>query len=1010
MSRSVVVIGSGLGGLTCAAMLARSGYRVTVLEQQSQIGGCLQCFTRHGARFETGMHFVGSADEGQVFANYLHFLGIREKVPLSRLDTRAYEVVSLQGERFAFANGREAMTEQLSERFPHQREQLRRYWQLVDEVVQLTPYYRLQPYNPSALPVSSRLFTTSVNEVLAQCISDPLLQEVLAGNAALYAGQKDCTPFSTHAFIADFYNRSAFRVVGGSDAIAKALAEEILAHGGAVLTKQQVLKIKCKNGKMAAVETAAGSQFAADLFVSDIHPSLLLPLFEEKAAWQQTFRNRIARMYNTTSVFSLFLRFKENSLPYRNGNFYGFRCGSPWEMLPCPEAEWPKGYLFMPHCMRDRQPFAESGVVLAYMSIEELRRWEGTRSGQRGEAYEAFKKRKAERLLAALAEDFPELPSAIASYETATPLTYRDYTGTPEGAMYGLAKDVNLGMGGRISWRTKLPNLFLVGQNTNAHGALGVMVGSLNVALHLLGIQEVNRRMLAAQGHRLEPQPAVASEKTADTLVMGGGLGGLMTAALLAKSGQKVMVLEKNAVIGGGLQCFRRGEALFPTGMHVFGGFQPGGQIHRLCAYLGILDQLDIRYTDEEAFDEVLDLRSGERFCFPKGRKAYTDYLCWLYPHESEGIHAYVEAMYRLSEEEDLFYLREKEEGHLVHSEEFFLPVDQFISHYIRDERLRALLSYTSPLYAAVEGETPAYIHALINISHINGSAYFARGSQQLADRLADIVRAQGGSVLAREEVTRVEVENHRVRCVRTGSGRQYRAENYISDLHPQLLLGMISEGAFPASFRQRIGAVRETYSAFKVYISFKPNSYRHVNHPVYCSKGGPTWRHVSAAPEVWPQGLMCMTYPDAEGRYARTMVVIAVMSYEWVRPWEDTFTGHRGAAYADWKERQTQKVLAFLEEAFPGIGGCIACRESSSPLTIRDYTGNKEGSLYGLHRDGNHILQSQLFVNTKVGNLFLTGQNTNLHGMCGVALTAIATSCTLLGNTRLITQISQEK
>ena len=128
------------------------------------------------------------------------------------------------------------------------------------------------------------------------------------------------------------------------------------------------------------------------------------------------------------------------------------------------------------------------------------------------------------------------------------------------------------------------------------------------------------------------------------------------------------------------------------------------------------------------------------------------------------------------------------------------------------------------------------------------------------------------------------------------------------------------------------------------------------------------------------------------------------------MRPWEETSAGHRGAAYADWKERQTQKVLAFLEEAFPGIGSCIACRESSSPLTIRDYTGNKEGSLYGLHRDGNHILQSQLFVNTKVGNLFLTGQNTNLHGMCGVALTAIATSCALLGNTSLITRISQEK
>lgn len=70
-----VVIGSGLGGLSCGAVLSSNGYDVTVLEQQSQIGGCLQCFNRRGIKFETGMHFIGSADHGQVLDRLLRFFG-----------------------------------------------------------------------------------------------------------------------------------------------------------------------------------------------------------------------------------------------------------------------------------------------------------------------------------------------------------------------------------------------------------------------------------------------------------------------------------------------------------------------------------------------------------------------------------------------------------------------------------------------------------------------------------------------------------------------------------------------------------------------------------------------------------------------------------------------------------------------------------------------------------------------------------------------------------------------
>ncbi len=81
-------------------------------------------------------------------------------------------------------------------------------------------------------------------------------------------------------------------------------------------------------------------------------------------------------------------------------------------------------------------------------------------------------------------------------------------------------------------------------------------------------------------------------------IIIGGGIGGLFTGALLAKNGLRVTLLEKNAIIGGGLQCFSRGGKLYETGMHVMGGFGPTGTLTRICRYLGIMDSLDIHHID----------------------------------------------------------------------------------------------------------------------------------------------------------------------------------------------------------------------------------------------------------------------------------------------------------------------------------------------------------------------------------------------------------------------------
>ena len=481
--QKVVIIGSGLGGLSCGLILSRNGYDVTVLEQGSQVGGCLQCFHRQGVKFETGMHFIGSADEGQVLNRLLHYLGVMDDIRLSRLDSEGYNVISLDGERFRFANGREAFIETLSKDFPHQRDQMSRYFDLVEMVAGASSLHTLRKADSDATPLHTEFQLRSMNDVISEVVSDELLRHVLVGDLPLYAAEYDKTPFSTHAFITDFYNQSAFRVVGGSDLIAASLVKSIQQNGGRVLCRQQVRKIVCNERKAIGVET--DRFYPADVVIAAIHPARVIELCDSPLL-RSAYRQRILALPETVGGFAVYLRFKPESLPYMNYNFYGYRQRSPWGCEQYTSADWPKGYLYMHFCQEAHQRWAESGVILSYMHFSEVEQWKGTPIGHRGEAYEQMKRERGERLIDAVCKDFPGLRDTIAGYETSTPLTYLDYTGTERGSMYGVARDISLGPAGRVQHRTKIPNLLLAGQNVNSHGILGVLVGTIVTCSELL--------------------------------------------------------------------------------------------------------------------------------------------------------------------------------------------------------------------------------------------------------------------------------------------------------------------------------------------------------------------------------------------------------------------------------------------------------------------------------------------------------------------------------------------
>ena len=493
-------------------------------------------------------------------------------------------------------------------------------------------------------------------------------------------------------------------------------------------------------------------------------------------------------------------------------------------------------------------------------------------------------------------------------------------------------------------------------------------------------------------------------------VIIGAGLGGLFTGAMLAKEGFQVTVLEKNAMIGGGLQTFTRFGEHFDTGMHVIGGMQPGGNVWKICRYLGIVDRVKIRDVDDDCTDRLYFAEDHSSFTIAKGRDGFVRSLAAQFPAEGEHIRQYVDAVFAMADKVDLFNLRPSA-GQLslfAESGDFLLAADEFIARFTDDLRLRSVLAYMNPLYGGRAHETPAYIHAIISTLYINGASRFVDGSSHFADLLAGVITDHGGQVLPHDGVEWVEVQDRRVQYVRTRSGHRYTADYYISDIHPCSLLRLMDEAAFPKSYRARIDSIPNTHSAFSLYIKLKPGTFPYINHSeYYMTRYADVW-NFSRVDKPWPLGFLMMTPPnDDQGPFASKVLVTAPMPFAMVEQWADTTSGHRTADYEVWKQQRAAELLAQIEDIHPGFSQCVEAVNTSSPLTIRDFYAVKDGSICGFSKNCQNIVLSQLPVVTKVRNLLLTGQNNNLHGFCGVPLTAINTCEAILGTNYIINKVN---
>ncbi|MDR1459591.1 MAG: NAD(P)/FAD-dependent oxidoreductase [Bacteroidales bacterium] len=490
MNKHVIIIGSGLGGLSCGYVLSKNGYRVTVLEKNAQSGGCLQTFVRNGVKFETGMHYIGSIEEGQTLYQLFKYLDLFKDVKLRPLDKMAYETIVINDKQYPCAIGNENFVEQLTRYFPKERKNLQQYYKVITKTVENFPLQSLRPPE-SFTQYDYSCLQTSASEFIEGITSNQMLQQVLAGNLPLYGGVYGKTSLFVHALIRDFFNKSACRIVGGSDAIALSLVKSIRQMGGEVYTNAQVNAINCNDTKAVSVTLQNGEKIAGDYFISNAHPARLMEMVGNTSLLRKIYRQRIMESKNTISNFTVYIKFKKDTIPYLNSNMFYHNYGSVWDYENYTQKTWSKGFLYMHGCSSIDGQYADTAVLIAGMHFDEVERWKGTKQGQRGNDYEDFKQRKAEKLLNELEKQNPGILKNIETFYTSSPLTYFDYTGTERGSMYGILRDCTQAVQFRISQRTKIPNLYQTGQNINKHGILGVLIGSLITASEFLGMEKI---------------------------------------------------------------------------------------------------------------------------------------------------------------------------------------------------------------------------------------------------------------------------------------------------------------------------------------------------------------------------------------------------------------------------------------------------------------------------------------------------------------------------------------
>ncbi len=485
--QKALIIGAGIGGLSMAIILARLGFEVTVLDKNQRPGGLMRSYTRDGLECEVGIHYLGSLDKGQILRKFFDYLGITNAIPVTRMgqegviDRYLFDAADAWPRSFDLPPGLDAYEENLHQAFPAAggaiRQLLGGLRKAAEQLHGLDLLYARE-HDPSLLEQFQPL-----GELLDKLQCPPGLRSILAIPASwIGVPLHDCPAFYHNMALASYVSSSWRLDCSGAD-MAEAVADRLRELGGTIITGAEVSNIEVSSRIVTGLRLRSGEVLPAGMVIGAVHPKTVLNMLPAGAV-KPSYRQRISGLRDTHGVFSVHARINGHNHPELPWNLF--------KVATDPAGNVPDLKYYQIRKTRKKDISLLS--ILTSGKNELWQPWEATTTGQRGQAYRDAKEHHAQKLIRE-AETILGNFADLKILDTYTPLSLRDWVGSPGGSAYGVERSSSQMLAASLLNRTAVQGLFLTGQNVMAPGIIGAITGSFTTAKLILGADEFRRRV-----------------------------------------------------------------------------------------------------------------------------------------------------------------------------------------------------------------------------------------------------------------------------------------------------------------------------------------------------------------------------------------------------------------------------------------------------------------------------------------------------------------------------------